>query len=214
MDKKNSYIVYCHTLKTDGRKYIGITKNSIRKRWGKDGSKYKGCTFFLHAIQKYGWDAFEHEVLYQNFTQQDAERYEKELIEKYDTRNHSKGFNIREGGGNKSSIDESTKQKLREANLGKKHTDESRKKMSKSQTKRYENPAERYKVANYGNRNGMYGRHRTEEEKDHYRKINTRPNIWQLGVPRSEETKQKLRNVHRSRIIKVVMLDNHNAFDT
>ena len=138
--KEETYIVYCHTLRADGRKYIGITKNSTRKRWGINGRKYKGCVFFYHAIQKYGWDAFDHRILYQGLNQQEAEQYEKELIDKYDTRDHTKGFNIREGGGSKSHIDESTKQKLREINLGKKHTEETRQKMSEFQRKRYENP--------------------------------------------------------------------------
>ena len=74
-----------------------MTKD-IKKRWVGSGSQYKGCTYFYNAIQKYGWDNFEHEILYNDLIYQEAINKEKELIELYNTNNSNYGYNIAEGG--------------------------------------------------------------------------------------------------------------------
>ena len=40
---ENNYCVYMHTLKSDGRKYIGITNQSPKCRWHR-GRGYLNCT--------------------------------------------------------------------------------------------------------------------------------------------------------------------------
>ena len=34
------------------------------KRWGANGCNYKSSPHFYSAIQKYGWDNFEHNILF------------------------------------------------------------------------------------------------------------------------------------------------------
>lgn len=60
------YTVYQHVNKINGKMYIGITKRTPQDRWGHDGSKYKTIPHFYAAIQKYGWNNFEHNILYTN----------------------------------------------------------------------------------------------------------------------------------------------------
>ena len=36
------------------------------KRWGINGNNYKSSPHFYAAIQKYGWDNFEHNILFEN----------------------------------------------------------------------------------------------------------------------------------------------------
>lgn len=94
----NNYKVYYHELKSDGRKYFGITSQKIQHRWRGDGSGYKTSVHFYRAIQKYGWDNFFHFVIADGLSRDEAEKMEKEMIAKYDTTNADKGFNIAEGG--------------------------------------------------------------------------------------------------------------------
>ena len=68
--------MYWHKNKINGKLYIGMTKD-IKKRWVGSGSQYKGCTYFYNAIQKYGWDNFEHEILYNDLIYQEAINKEK-----------------------------------------------------------------------------------------------------------------------------------------
>ena len=90
-----NYKVYCHINKLNGKKYVGITKTSLQKRW-RDGKGYKGSTKFYFAIQKYGWDNFDHEVLYENLTEKQAKEKEIELIKKWNTKEN--GYNTSSGG--------------------------------------------------------------------------------------------------------------------
>lgn len=95
----DNYCVYCHTNNINGKKYIGMTKYSPEKRWGK-GKYYKSCIAFHNAIIKYGWDNFFHEIVATNLTKEEAQNFERLLIEKLDTRNPLYGYNIRVGGDN------------------------------------------------------------------------------------------------------------------
>lgn len=91
------YYVYVHTLKTDGRKYIGLTCQSLKERW-REGFGYKGCCHFYNAIRKYGWDAFYHDVVFKTTNRVEAYSKEEELIKAYSTTDEKYGFNIRTGG--------------------------------------------------------------------------------------------------------------------
>lgn len=95
--QRNTFKVYMHVNKHNGRKYIGITCENVNSRW-RGGRAYKCNEHFRHAIDKYGWDeGFEHVVLFDNLTQQEAMNKEVELISKY--RNTPEGvYNITDGG--------------------------------------------------------------------------------------------------------------------
>lgn len=91
------YCVYYHKNKINDKYYIGITKNA-KKRWGKNGKQYKGCTYFWNAIQKYGWDNFEHVILLSDLTKEQAKIIEVYLIAKFNLRDSKYGYNIGKGG--------------------------------------------------------------------------------------------------------------------
>ena len=90
-----SYTVYCHTC-PDGKKYVGMTGTSVKKRWAKN--KYKSCRAFNAAIEKYGWENISHEVIVSGLTQEEADKMEHDLIEVWDLMNPEFGYHLREGG--------------------------------------------------------------------------------------------------------------------
>lgn len=94
----NAYCLYTHTNKINGKKYVGITCKKPEKRWGKNGNGYIASTYFWSAIQKYGWDNFEHEILFEGLSQDEAFAKEKEMIKYFQTQNPAKGYNIADGG--------------------------------------------------------------------------------------------------------------------
>ena len=124
------YKVYCHRNKINGKKYFGITSKSLKERWV-NGKNYKGSTHFNHAIEKYGWDGFEHILIYSGCSKKVAEEIEKDLIETFDTRNPEKGYNIREGG-NTSHHSEETKRKISIIKKQQAQSEEYRRKLSES----------------------------------------------------------------------------------
>lgn len=128
--KDNVYKVYKHTSPS-GKVYIGITKQSVQRRW-QHGKHYDNNDYFYRAIQKYGWDNFNHDILYTNLTQEEASKKEQELIKFYKSTNPNFGYNISIGGefgslGHK--LSEETKKKLSEINKGKKLSDETKRKI-------------------------------------------------------------------------------------
>ena len=98
MLKNSTYCVYLHTA-PNGKMYIGqsIYGDNINRRW-QNGNGYKKQPRFYRAIQKYGWDNFEHEILASRLTHEEANNFEQLLIKELDLRNPNKGYNDCDGG--------------------------------------------------------------------------------------------------------------------
>lgn len=94
----DNYIVYIHRNKINNKAYIGITKNSIEMRSGANGYRYASSSHFHNAIQKYGWDNFEHIIFMDNLSQTQAKEIEYLLIKLFDTTNSEYGYNLKDGG--------------------------------------------------------------------------------------------------------------------
>ena len=111
------FTVYCHTNKINGKKYVGITKQKPEIRWH-SGNGYNNSEYFWRAIKKYGWRNFEHEILYENLTKEEAEKIEIQLIGEWETTNRLKGYNIANGGNHIGSVSEETKKKISKKHKG------------------------------------------------------------------------------------------------
>jgi len=97
------YTVYCHIHIATGRRYIGITRMSMMKRWNRhvyDAVKKsgRGCRHFWAAIRKYGKDAFSHEVLEVHTDLNAANLAEEWFIRLFRTCDPRFGFNLKHGG--------------------------------------------------------------------------------------------------------------------
>lgn len=130
---ENNWCVYMHENRVNGKKYIGITSQKPTRRWA-NGEGYRMCPRFFNAIQKYGWDAFRHDILFTDLSQQEAERLEVELITKYGTLEKEKGYNLSAGGGGCSGykLTPEQRRKQSEALKGRVFTDEHRRKISEN----------------------------------------------------------------------------------
>ncbi|MDY4495005.1 MAG: GIY-YIG nuclease family protein [Erysipelotrichaceae bacterium] len=124
-----SYSVYAHKNKSNEKVYIGITGRKPEERW-LNGHGYKNNIYFNKAIQKYGWDNFEHIVLAEGLTKDEAEQMEIKLILKYNATNQSFGYNIQNGGNSIGKHSEETKVKMSKSHMGMHHTNETKRKLS------------------------------------------------------------------------------------
>lgn len=163
----NEFCVYKHTNLINGKCYIGITSKNPYRRWRKDGSGYKSNSYFWNAIQKYGWSNFEHKILYQNLTQEQAEEREIEMIRYFRSNIHDFGYNIENGGHARGKVSESTREKLREAKLGSKLSDETKKKIGLSQKGKPKSEDHKKKIGD-GNR----GKKVSDKSKEKMRRTN------------------------------------------
>jgi len=161
MDKK--YYLYMHRLKEDPSfVYIGKTCNDPKERWSGKGNRYKTSPKFYNAIQKYGWDNFEHIILFRNLSQKEANEKEREYIKKYNSIEH--GFNISKGGDgggflghhHSNEVKQILSEKMSGENnpfFGKHHSEETKEKLSILASKKT------------GENNPFYGKHHSEETK-------------------------------------------------
>lgn len=95
----NTYCIYAHINKTNGKIYVGQTCN-IKDRWKNEGSAYKKCKRFYNALKKYKWNGFLHEIWKTDLTLEEANYWECFYIERYKTTDEEHGYNLTSGGSN------------------------------------------------------------------------------------------------------------------
>lgn len=134
MKQSNNYCIYMHINKFNNKKYIGFTSQSLNHRCN-NGKGYKKCPLFFYAIQKYGWNNFEHKILYMGLNREEAKQKERELIEIFKTNNPKYGYNIENGTG---SMCQNTKNKISTLKKGKTSTFKGKKHTQKSKKIIYE----------------------------------------------------------------------------
>lgn len=192
--------IYKITNNVNWKVYVGQSIN-IMARW-KDhiNTLNRGdsrCTLLQRAWNKYGQENFTFEIL-ELCSEDVLDEIEIKYINFYDACNTNKGYNIESGGNQCKHLSDKTKRKIGDANRGRRHSEESKKQMSKSRT---------------GEGNGMYKKQHSEETKKKisdakkgkpghpstdYQKECAR--LANLGKLKSEETKRKLSESHKGKI--------------
>ena len=92
----NNYVLYLH-IAPNGKKYFGITRQEVNKRW-LNGKGYKNNEHFTRAINKYGWNNMQHVILADKLLKEEACFFEQIMIALYDTTNPNNGYNKSAGG--------------------------------------------------------------------------------------------------------------------
>lgn len=196
--KTDKYVVYMHTAPS-GKRYIGITSICPATRWAR-GNGYTNNRHFSNAIQKYGWDNIQSDILCQGLTAEAAKKKEIELIATYDTTDPKSGYNKTPGGDTNVPL-------FGEDNgmYGETHTDEAKEKMSKAALLRL---ADKRNHPTYGkprsevtkrkiseSRKGKY----TGEQCYFYGKNKSGKDSWRYGTRHTEETKRKMSETRKGR---------------
>ena len=192
----NDYKVYVH-IAPNSKLYFGITHLKPEHRWLSTGRGYEHCALFWRAIQKYGWNNFQHIVLIDGLSKEMACECEKYLINKYHSNDANYGYNNSLGGESGSyghKLTEEQRQKISERNKGRIVSTETRKKIGRANSislKGRTVPDEvRKRISEHSTR-PFLGKHHTEEAK----KKNALAHIgkqYHLGFKHSDETKKKM----------------------
>lgn len=114
------FTVYAHIAPND-KLYFGITSMIPEKRWGNNGYCYRHQVLFYRAIQKYGWDNFQHIIIAKGLTQEKAYKMERDLIFMFQSNNSSFGYNITAGGDGVNGYHHTDKAKQRLSKYAIKH---------------------------------------------------------------------------------------------
>ena len=168
------YKIYAHINKINGKVYIGQTcYRNINQRW-RHGEGYKHSPHFYNAIQKYGWENFEHIILFEDICGYElADAIERELIQKYQSNNSEYGYNISSGGSYGRTLTDETKNKIRISKIGDKNPNYqkspsyiTRQRMTASHKGIKQSDEWINKRKRVGEQNGMYGRTLSKESKE------------------------------------------------
>lgn len=211
--KAGIYKLICNK---NGKSYIGKSINILRRI--KEHKNSKADNILQRAVLKYGWDSFDVEILeivenFDKLTDNDS-LLDKEAyyIELFDTTNRENGYNICKFSTDKTGVpcsaetkeklrqahlgkilDEEHKEKIRQARIGFKHSDEDKENMRQAHLgyKQSDEHKEKIRQAHLGFKHSDESKEKmrevwTEEAKEKLRSS-------RLGKPRSEETKEKIR---------------------
>ena len=172
MNLENNHCIYMHENKINHKKYIGQCKGNPNIRWRTNGKGYynynqddKHQSHFYNAIQKYGWDNFDHIILKDNLSLEEANYWEEYYIEYYHTWKKDPqcwGYNEQKGGNNHQVSDE-IGQKISETlkSLHLTHTEEWKKERSEAMK---------------GENNPFYGKKHSEETRK--KMSENHANVW------------------------------------
>ena len=105
-----------------------MTKMKPQYRWN-DGKGYVKNVNFFNEIIKYGWDNFDHIILFKNKTQEEAEELERLFIKTLLSNENEFGYNIDNGGITGEVRAEKTKQKIAEVLKNREVSEETRQKL-------------------------------------------------------------------------------------
>ena len=178
-------IIYSATNINNNKIYIGQSQQSLEKRWKnhlRDYNRNDKNTHFYNAIRKYGTECWKVEVLEEVNNIELLNEAEMKWIEHYDTFNRDKGYNSTNGGENGFIFSDETKEKMRQAKLGKSLSEETKEKMKQSMLGKTHTEETKKKISDTKNNNPYIY---SEEQKEKMRQSH-------LGKHLSEETKEKM----------------------
>ena len=193
---EKTYNVYKLTSPSN-KVYIGCTYQDPKDRWD-CGRKYHHNKELTDDIQRFGWEQFEHDVLYSNLTEEEAFDLERDLIHIHKSCHPEYGYNKTHGGKTNPGIirDDSYRKRLSERTTGENHhfygkhlSNDHRQKISESNKGHIVSRETRIKIGD-ANR----GRFKSDEAIQKWRDS-------RHGYTHSEATKRKIGEGNRGKIV-------------
>lgn len=187
---EKTFYVYVHTNKVNGKRYVGVTSQEPEERWNNGRGYTKRQPHMYNAIQKWGWENFDHEILFSNLSVDEASRIEQSLIDEWRLQDREYGYNAQSGGLISATLSDEIKEKISAALTGRQLTEEHREKISKAKkdkplSEKQQAVLEQIKYFNKGKKF-------TEEHKQHLSEALT-------GREFTEEHKQNLSNAKKGK---------------
>ena len=198
--------IYCITNKINNKKYIGLTTQRLQSRFSQH-KKQPTNSHLKNSFNKYGIDNFTFSEIDFAVNKEDLEEKEKYYIDLYNTLSREYGYNIRDGGETYV-MGEETKQKLRDANLGKVIDKDVKNKISKSLKGRpspmrgrhhRDDSLKKMSKVRMGEKNHFYGKSHTEDTKNKIG-IKNKGNTHWLGKKHTEDTKIKISKANKGKV--------------
>ena len=203
---ENNYCVYCHLNKINDKRYIGITKygDNPEKRW-RYGTGYAYQEKGLGgAIQKYGWHNFDHIILKEHLSLEDALEWEKYYIKEYHTWVQDPkcwGYNITPGGEGRTDPSDEVRERMRQNTIALWQDEEYRKKNLEARKKYVWTEEHRRNFSN-----ALKGRTLSEEHKKHLSES-------RKGIKFTEEHKKHL-SENSGQAKKVMCIETGQIFNS
>ncbi len=198
-----------------GKTYIGQSID-IEKRF-KTYLRYscKSQPKLLASLRKYKPENHTYEILCVCEKEMLSEK-EKFFVAEYKTFNTPNGLNIRDGGGNRASLSDEQKRKISQTLTGKKHSPERIEANRKGQGKRKLSEGYKQKLAEIIIKQSLRKQARldyklTEEQKQKIRLRNTGALNPNFGKPRTQETKDKIANSLRGKVMPLSVKEKISA---
>lgn len=207
--------IYKITSPTD-KVYIGQSVDCEKRKDTYSRGHCRSQQRLFNSIVKYGWDSHRFEIVVECDKSRLSE-LEKYYVDLYGTFNNENGLNIRDGGGNRAAISEEQKRKTseklkgvkhtterieknRRAQIGRKHTEETKLKISQNNTSPQlgkplsEETKRKLSIAHQGQIGHMLGKNHSEETRQKLKIASSGERNPNYGKPRNEETKLKISN--------------------
>lgn len=192
-------IIYLFINNINGKIYVGQTTNTFDDRYGKNILKRVSNEHLKRSIEKYGINNFtiikEFDIAY---SKKELDELEDLYIKMYNTTDNNYGYNKKYGGANGKQSEE-TRRKNSEGHKGLKASEETKQKLSKSQT---------------GSGNGFYNKKHTEETKRKISEANSGINNG-MSKGHSEKSKIKMKSSQRKNNGKrIICIENGKIYDS
>ncbi len=124
-------IIYLAQNKINGRRYVGQSISTLEKRKKSHelSARYGSPTRFAKAIRRYGIDGFDWKVVFEDVADADLNEFEEDAIRIYQSQ-HPNGYNLLSGGGQNGRHSEESKQRMSLSQTGKTRSEEFKQKVS------------------------------------------------------------------------------------